>query len=140
MAYDIEEHILQLPEVIEVMVLGVSDEECEERVAVIVRPSSHHNGRVHTFPLTLAHLRQRLSMEPSLPMYKQPTLLRILRDDERIPTTRTGKLSKVQARKQFLPDGFKRTGEVEVWDLNSDANASTKAWDWAGIGSAVDRT
>lgn len=139
MAYDIEEHILQLPEVAEVMALGVSDGDCEERVAVIVRPS-FLDGRGNTLPLTLANLRERLSVEPSLPMCKQPTLLRLLRDDERIPTTRNGKLSKVQARKRFFPDGFKQTGKVDVWDSNSAANASTKAWDRAGIGTAVDRT
>ena len=133
---DVETQILHLREVIDVMVLGVVDEECNERVAAILRLSAIKSTEdQNVFPNTLEKLRRRLSeKEVSLPLYKQPTLLRLLKEDEHIPTTSTGKPSKRLAREQYFPADFVKSGQVHVCEVNIPAMLSGKLWDWTGTG------
>ena len=135
LTHDIEEQILQLSGIGEVMVLGVDDEDCGERVAAIIRPSITTCTVPQRFPMNLKSLRACLSEVSSLPVYKYPTLLRLLKGEEQLPMSRNGKLSKKEARKRFFEN---RIG-VEVWDLNTADDFPSKPWDWAGIGTGADR-
>lgn len=133
--HDIEEQILQISEIGEVMILGVDDDDCGERVAAIIRPSFTTCTVPQGFPMNLKSLRECLSAVSSLPVYKYPTLLRLLSIEEQLPMSRNGKLSKTEARKRFLEE---RIG-VEVWDLNTADDFPSKPWDWGGIGTGADR-
>ena len=133
--HDIEEQILQISGIEEVMILGVDDDDCGERVAAIIKPLFTTCTVPQGFPRNLKSLRERLSAQSSLPVYKYPTLLRLLGMEEHLPVSRNGKLSKTEARKRFFEE---RIG-VEVWDLNTVDDFPSKPWDWAGIGTGADR-
>ncbi|KAL9130013.1 MAG: hypothetical protein Q9217_001697 [Psora testacea] len=139
-ANEVEDHILQLHEVAEVMVLGIPDEEMGERVAAVIRLSPNMPNRAvaandRNGILTLAALRARLAQVASLAAYKQPTSLRVLEDDEMIPMGRTGKPSKVEARKRFFSGTNAHRDRIQMWsgDSAEGALAQKKAFDWAGI-------
>lgn len=131
--YDIEEPLLLFSGVSEATVLGVKDDECGERVAVILRITCTEQESPSTSTTTLNSLRNRLATEAHLPTYKLPTLLKLLRNQDHLPKTSTGKVSKVLARKKYFPADYASSGKVEVWDLHAKDELPQRAWDWAGI-------
>ena len=76
---DIEDAIATLPEISEVMVLGILDASGTENVAALIKPSSQDSGSgIKELPFSLADLRHRLRAEGLLPLYKMPVVLRVL--------------------------------------------------------------
>ncbi len=85
--------------------------------------------------MSLSSLRKHLATESMLPVYKLPTLLRLVEEHEQLPTTKTGKPSKEMARSLFSPEAYENGGKVELWDFDMREDFPTKVWDWAGIGT-----
>lgn len=77
-ANDIQEKIARLPEIADVFVLGVHDGKYTERVAAIIRHSRCSTTDADRM-MTIQDLRDRLRSRDLLPLYKMPTVLRILR-------------------------------------------------------------
>ena len=75
--YDIEDQIARLEEIAEVMILDVHDKSSDENVAAIVKLSAKGQDDDST-SMTIRQLRDRLSEKDLLPMYKMPTVLKIL--------------------------------------------------------------
>ena len=145
-SHDIEEQIALLPSIAEVMILGVHDSTLTEHVGAIIKPRSSHADTVTTTtdstdsPTTLATLRAALTAHNLLPIYKLPTVLRVLRDEELIPSTATGKRSKALATKMYFPPDWPSLCEdVQVWEPSREKPEwmPKKAWDWAGLGEHV---
>lgn len=117
-ALDVEREILALPYVLEVMVVGVSDEEFGQRVAAAISLQeqeltedflrTHSDGR---YLLTLDALRQDLRSR--LAGYKLPTLLRVVEGD--FPRTPAGKVLKKILGSQYFPENLACQSEVQVW-------------------------
>ena len=76
-ANDIQEKIACLPEIADVLVLGVHDEKCTERVAAVIG-HSRCNTTDADGTMTIQNFRDRLRSRDLLPLYKMPTVLKIL--------------------------------------------------------------
>ncbi|KNG91519.1 hypothetical protein ANOM_000014 [Aspergillus nomiae NRRL 13137] len=131
---EVEERLSELAYISEAYVLPVIGPDTFCRVAAIVRlrwdnlPVQDGNKNA----LSLRALREDLSC--SLSLYKQPSLLRILNDDESVPTTRTVKFCPAEAAKQYFPSGIDWDERVQVWDVSGLQEATPeKAWDLAGM-------
>lgn len=68
-------------------------------------------------------------------MSKLPTLLRIVRNGERIPLTDSGKPVKPKIRDLFFNEMAVFSPRVEVWDLGrkDEGVEGARPFDWAGI-------
>ncbi|KAK3669253.1 hypothetical protein LTR78_010860 [Recurvomyces mirabilis] len=100
-ALDVERELSALPYVSEAAVVGVSDDDLGQRVAaiVILRDAG---------TLDLSQLRDDL--RGSLSSYKLPTLLCVV---EHLPRTASGKVKKVEARKEIFEGGRNRAYVVQ---------------------------
>lgn len=127
---------MDLPYISEAHVLPVLDHESGGLVAALVRLRKQTVNQVHG-DITLRHIREDLAAR-NMVSYKLPTLLRVLRDDEQVPLTASGKaLKKESLRKYFnisgyLPDQYAADG-VEYWGNKLDTAASTRLFDWGGL-------
>ena len=117
-ALDVEREIQALPYVLEVMVVGVSDDEFGQRVAAAIslqeQELTEHFLRTHSderYILTLDALRQDLRSH--LVGYKLPTLLRVVEGD--FPRTPSGKVLKKILGPQYFPENIGCQSEVQVW-------------------------
>jgi malonyl-CoA/methylmalonyl-CoA synthetase len=156
-APDIEHALLKHPSISRAFVLGVPDLQAGQRVATLiemeddqegysdVRSSSQlcngnlaksgpDDGSGHR--LGLSDLRRWLAVEQGLPLYKLPTLMRLLGRKEALPVTISGKPMKSKIQEEFFDQVDLANGRVEVWYFNrKDADIGERAWDWAGIGT-----
>ncbi|KAK5171985.1 uncharacterized protein LTR77_003622 [Saxophila tyrrhenica] len=106
-APEVEQACLKLPNVREVSVLGVDDEEFGQRVAAVVLPTAGSNGS----SLRIDRLREDLRQ--TLPAYKLPTLLRVV--DGELPKGETGKVQKKILGPQLFPSSWQEDSRVQVW-------------------------
>ncbi|GAB1210198.1 hypothetical protein APSETT445_008988 [Aspergillus pseudonomiae] len=115
---EVEERLSELAYISEAYVLPVIGPDTFCRVAAIVRLRRDillvKDGNKTN--LSLRALREDLSR--SLSLYKQPSLLRVLNNDESVPTTRTLKFDFAEAVKQYFPLGIDWDERVQVWDVN----------------------
>ena len=135
-ALDVEDALLKNPHISTAVVLGVADHTVGQRVSalIVIEPTSSQQ-------LTLATLRRSLALEQHIPVYKLPTLLRVLDPWEEIPQTQSGKVSKASVREKFFSSNDVTSEKVEVWDLKrKDEGFPGRAWDWAGIGEGATPT
>jgi malonyl-CoA/methylmalonyl-CoA synthetase len=126
----VEDRLLALQYVTEGYVLPVQDPQCDSRVAVLIRTNDKADKAVD-----LARLRTDLSVQ--LPAYQLPTVLRVLRDDETVPRTWSGKTAMAKAINVFFPQDAEQNlvgTDVEVMDIGDFMKAKTqKMWDLSGI-------
>lgn len=123
---EVETQLSELPYIMEAHIVSVDFKLCRQVAALIRLETSKTSA-------TLVELRRDL--QDKLPKYKLPTLLRTLKDDEQLPVTDTGKLSRKRiADKYFalcvgdqLPEG------VEFYDGGAEIHGPRKAWDWGGM-------
>ncbi|KFY31419.1 hypothetical protein V493_01126 [Pseudogymnoascus sp. VKM F-4281 (FW-2241)] len=108
---EVESALLSLPYITDAIVLPLADTEYKERAAAIVKikPSS-------TQP-SFDALRNDLTEETGLMLFKQPTVIYWLQDGEEISLTVNGKISKIDARKKFFGDDWRGKDGVDVIDL-----------------------
>jgi malonyl-CoA/methylmalonyl-CoA synthetase len=135
-----------LPYIAEGYVLAVQDTNFKYRVAALIRlapfttsasekPSVDGSSQEST--VSLEKLRKDLSM--SMEMYKLPTLLRILLDEETVPKARVHKILRKQAVEQYFPQSVAGMTDslppaVEVWDIaDGPEPRPRREWDWGGI-------
>lgn len=125
---EVEAALTSLPYIAEGYILPVPDETHGQLVGALarLRPGPHLDGS----QLTLKRLRADLS--PSIPLYKQPTLLRVIVDEE-IPVSGQGKLARNKAIDMYLGPSADPT-HLQKWDLGLEMRLpGKKAWDWGGI-------
>lgn len=115
------------PSISGVWVVAVSDELTGQRVAALV---SFSDGNC----FTLEELRQWLAESQGMNQYKLPTALRVLKANEQVPMTTSGKYSKKKIVEVFFREVSLKNGEVEIDDLdNNTREVARRAFDWAGI-------
>lgn len=132
---DVEDALLNIPHIAAAVVLGVDDDTVGQRVSALIVTKPQLEQSLPQ-KVSLATLRRTLALEQQLPVYKLPTLMRVLAPGEEIPRTNSGKVSKASARKKFFASDDLDSEKVEAWDLNrKDEDLPTRAWDWAGIGA-----
>ncbi|KFY18238.1 hypothetical protein V492_00058 [Pseudogymnoascus sp. VKM F-4246] len=109
---EVESALLSLPYIADAIVLPLADTEYKERAAAIVKvkPSSKQPS--------FDDLRNDLTEQTGLMLFKQPTVIYWLQDGEEISLTVNGKISKIDARKKFFGDNWRGKDGVEVIDLS----------------------
>jgi hypothetical protein len=133
---ELELRLMDLPYISEAHVLPVLDHETGGLVAALVRLQKQTVNQIFG-DITLRRIREDLAAR-NMASYKLPVLLRVLRDDEQVPLTASGKtLKKESLRKYFnisgyLPDQYAVDG-VENWGNKLDTAASTRLFDWGGL-------
>jgi acyl-coenzyme A synthetase/AMP-(fatty) acid ligase len=112
---EVESALLSLPYVANAIVLPLADKEYKERAAAIVQiePSCKSNRP------SFEALRNDLTEQTGLMLFKLPTVIYWLQDGEEISLTVNGKISKVDARKKFFGDEWRGKEGVEVLDLST---------------------
>lgn len=127
---------MDLPYVSEAHVLPVPEHEAGGIVAALVRLDKHA-GQGAKHDVTLATIREDLA-GAGLVSYKLPVLLRLLREEDQVPFTASGKAVKKEClRKYFnitgyLQDQYAVDG-VEYWGNKLDLGASSRLFDWGGL-------
>ena len=96
------------------MVLPVDDEEYQERAAAILQ---FKKNPTQSEKPDIEKLRQDLTEQTGLMLFKHPTVVYWLQEGEEISLTANGKISKVEARKKFFGDEWRFKQGVEVLDL-----------------------
>ncbi|KAK3672112.1 hypothetical protein LTR78_008083 [Recurvomyces mirabilis] len=103
---EIERCLLEIPYLQEAMVIGVEDEEFEQRVGAVVTLSNDLTG------LRIDDLRAELRKK--LPGYQLPTILRVVPGE--LPRGATGKVQKkILGPQYFAPGQWRANSEVQVW-------------------------
>ncbi|KAM5486029.1 hypothetical protein McanCB56680_001722 [Microsporum canis] len=140
---ELEDRLAELPYISEASVVAVPDMEVLNRVAVVARIKPSFQGESTNgtdqggMPTDMLFKIRRNLTELNVALYKLPTLLRILQDDEIIPRTTTDKVIRKKVIQAFFPQSADckvedLPKEVLVWDLKNDKEAdSTGLWDWA---------
>ena len=125
---EVEAALVSLPYIAEGYILPVPDDMHGHLIGALVRLKPE--TCLDMLPLTLATLRSDLSL--SISLYKQPTLLRVVVDEE-IPLSGQGKLARNKAIEMYFTSS---TGlcYLQKWDLTLEMRRpGKKAWDWGGI-------
>ena len=111
---EIESALFSLPYIANAVVLPLEDEDYQERAAAILQIKSSFQSKQPDIDT----LRDDLTKKTGLFLFKQPTVVYWLREGEEISLTVNGKISKMDARKKFFGDDWRRKERVEVLDLN----------------------
>jgi non-ribosomal peptide synthetase component E (peptide arylation enzyme) len=112
---EVENALLVLPSIKNAIVFSVEDEEEQERVAAVLQTSKDGNFDTPD----LLQLRRDLTMTTGLMEFKQPTLLRWLDEDETIPLTANGKISKVDLRRNYFGGDWIIDSKIEILDTRA---------------------
>lgn len=112
---EVENALLILPSIKNAIVFPVEDEEEQERVAAVLQTGK--NGKFDT--PDLLQLRGDLKTTTGLMEFKQPTLLRWLDEDETIPLTANGKVSKVGLRRNYFGGDWRTDPKIEILDTRA---------------------
>lgn len=139
---EVEQALMKLPYISNACVLGVPYPRTTQLCGALIqlRPSD--------MPAESINLKSiRFALRDMLPVYMQPFVLRILKEDEVLPCTPSGKFVK----KKILADYFGGGGwdsahsqppAVEIWDsipsvenwgCTPGMEGTYKAWDWGGL-------
>ncbi|KAM4055712.1 AMP-binding enzyme [Hirsutella rhossiliensis] len=134
-ASTVESSLADLPYVAEACIVGVPDYAAIQLCGAVVRLRSQVESQI-----TLARIRCDLAA--SLAAYMLPTLLRVLKEDEELPRTASGKLLK----RQILRDYFGNADGMPACRVPADVEQcarsrliweGSKPWDGSGLQRAV---
>ncbi|KAE8141864.1 hypothetical protein BDV38DRAFT_278647 [Aspergillus pseudotamarii] len=134
---ELENRLMDLPYISEAYVLIVPDVEAGGLVAALVRPCKYSLDRKECSDITLRRIRKDLAAA-NLVAYKLPPLLRVLRDEEQVPQTTSGKILKKEALRKyfnisgFMPKDYAVEG-VEYCGNKIEESASSRVYDWGFI-------
>ncbi|KAF2668125.1 fatty-acyl-CoA synthase [Microthyrium microscopicum] len=121
-ALDIEREILALPYALEVIVVGVPDDEYGQKVGAILTLQHDSLGSVNDpawSKMTIDKLRSDL--KERLAGYKMPTLLRVVEGE--LPKTPSGKVVKKVLGPKYFPSDYYSQKEVQIWQPISSIKA-----------------
>ena len=113
---EVENALLSLPYVEQAVVFPLEDEYQQERVAAVLTVKGQQNSV--QFP-DLIHLRYELTERTGLMEFKQPTIIRWLRDNEEITLTANGKISKVDIRRTYFGESWRTNDRVDSLDMTT---------------------
>ncbi|KAB8234044.1 class I adenylate-forming enzyme family protein [Aspergillus alliaceus] len=133
---ELERCLMDLPYVSEAHVLPVLDHQAGGLAAALLRLQKQKaTQEVHH--VNLRSVRKDLAAT-NMVSYKIPTLLRILKNEEQVPLSASGKVLKKECLRRYfnipgyLPDRYAVDG-VEYWGNRLDLAVSTRLFDWGGI-------
>lgn len=134
---ELEQRLMALPYVSEAYILPVQDHDAGGLAAALIRLQKHKTTKTEYGDIDLRRIRNDLAAT-KMASSKFPALLRILRDDEQIPSTISSKALKQEClRKYFnisgyLPDQYSVDG-VEYWGNKLDSTTSACVFEWGDI-------
>jgi malonyl-CoA/methylmalonyl-CoA synthetase len=96
------------------VVLPLQDQNHQERTAAILKLKT---SSLSSNP-SLETLRGDLTEKTELMLFKLPTVVYWLRENEEISVTVNGKVSKLDSRRKFFRDEWWRNEKLEVFDLS----------------------
>lgn len=114
--------------------LSIPDSEIRSRVGVLLKLKTAKGQRK---TISLRQLRADLS--ETLVMYKLPTVLRILTEEEQFPMTASNRLKIQDALKLYFPQSANESikdlpAEVEVCDYTEGiSDKPARQWEWSGM-------
>ena len=108
-----ERALFSLPYIANAVVLPLEDAEFQERAGAILQIKPEFKSARPG----IDELRKDLADKTGLMLFKHPTVVYWLRDNEEISLTANGKISKVDARKRFFGENWWEKEGVEVLDL-----------------------
>lgn len=128
-----EQSLASLPYVSESCVLAIPDHEARELCAAVIRTTKASDTLRDKINLA----RVRFDLKESLPTYMLPAILRILKDDEEIPRTVSGKAIKKTIRKEYFAttDWWPHNNpplDVEYCGNMPLVDGEMTPWDWRG--------
>jgi malonyl-CoA/methylmalonyl-CoA synthetase len=130
---EVESKIMELTYVSEAVVLAVQVADGASEVGVLIRvepdQESAMSGRID-----LKLLRADLSNR--MPAFQMPTVFRLLKIEESVPRTPSGKVIRKGATSlyfSFQAGSGTYSEDVEIWNSGSMIGKAHKAWDWGGL-------
>ncbi|KAJ5512497.1 hypothetical protein N7463_002049 [Penicillium fimorum] len=135
-APEVEDALEKHPLVASAIVVGVPDRQFGYRVGalLVVKDPSKEDDWDPCLNLNLSGLQRWLALERQLLAYKMPTLLRLLRAGDTLPTTTTsGKIQKPKIVDSFFSGSDVASGHVESGNFVAKEGEYPRPFDWAGI-------
>lgn len=112
---EIERALSSLPYIANAVVLPIEDEEYQQRAAAIIRIKPSFQSK----PPDIKTLRNDLTQNTGLMLFKQPTVVYWLQERENVSLTANGKISKRDTRNNLFVDGWQCKQNVDVLDLKA---------------------
>lgn len=134
---ELEQRLMALPYITEAYILPVKDHEAGGLAAALVRLQKTKTKAVNGDNIDLKRIRNDLAAT-NMASSKFPALLRVLCDDEQVPTTISSKaLKKECLRKYFQISGHipadYAVDAVEYWGNQLDSTTSARVFEWGDI-------
>ncbi|KAK2752869.1 hypothetical protein FQN54_008022 [Arachnomyces sp. PD_36] len=134
-APELEDELSHHPQISQATVLGVPHSTAGQSIAALIRMQGHTGKDQPTARLGLSELRRWLTVERDLPMFRLPTMLRVIEVGETLPTTLSSKIQKAKVRDLFSQAEIE-SGKVEVCDLFDNVpDREKKPFDWSALQS-----
>ncbi|KAB8263439.1 hypothetical protein BDV32DRAFT_136076 [Aspergillus pseudonomiae] len=131
LAPEVESELAKHPLVSEAIVFGIQDTSAGQLVAALVVIGGDDSDKTS---LDLPSVRRWLAVERRMNAYKLPTVLRVVRKNQALPMTLSGKFIKRKIRDIFFSQEELDSGRVQVHDLSTqEPDIGNRPFDWAGI-------
>ncbi|GMF66806.1 unnamed protein product [Aspergillus oryzae] len=127
----VESELAKHPFISEAIVLGIQDTSAGQLVAALV---VINDDTPEGNSLELSAVRRWLAVERQMNAYKLPTVLRLVRKNQELPMTLSGKFIKRRIRDIFFNQEELKSDRVQVHDLSTnEPDIGDRPFDWAGI-------
>ncbi|KAB8208433.1 hypothetical protein BDV34DRAFT_190277 [Aspergillus parasiticus] len=131
LAPEVESELAKHPFVSEAIVVGIQDTSAGQLVAALV---VINDDTPEGNSLDLSAVRRWLAVERQMNAYKLPTVLRLVRKNQELPMTLSGKFIKRRIRDSFFNQEELQSDRVQVHDLSTqEPDIGDRPFDWAGI-------
>ncbi|GMG04652.1 unnamed protein product [Aspergillus oryzae] len=131
LAPEVESELAKHPFISEAIVLGIQDTSAGQLVAALV---VINDDTPEGNSLELSAMRRWLAVERQMNAYKLPTVLRLVRKNQELPMTLSGKFIKRRIRDIFFNQEELKSDRVQVHDLSTqEPDIGERPFDWAGI-------
>lgn len=131
-APEVEDGLEKHPLIARAIVVGVPDRQAGHRVGALLvmkDPESYRPSKQDHWDLSpnlnLSSLQRWLALEQRLSVYKLPTLLRLVRAADTVPTTTSGKVQKPEIVHSFFSNSDLASGQVEFGDFLAKGGRNT---------------
>ncbi|KAE8308463.1 hypothetical protein BDV41DRAFT_592180 [Aspergillus transmontanensis] len=131
LAPEVESELAKHPFISEAIVVGIQDTSAGQLVAALV---VINDDTPEGNSLDLPAVRRWLAVERQMNAYKLPTVLRLVRKNQELPMTLSGKFIKRRIRDSFFNQEELQSDRVQVHDLSTqEPDIGDRPFDWAGI-------
>lgn len=112
---EVENALLSLPYVGNAVVFPLEGVDQHERVAAVIVLKDRDEVKKRS----LVQLRGDLGKHTSLMEFKRPTVIYWLSNNDIIPLTANGKVSKIMVREKYFGDGWEMDSRTEILDTKT---------------------